>query len=60
MSNSVIKVSRGYYMINVVKAFPTYTLDAHFGYYKGNISAPVGLLLKEVRWWQKALTLFDV
>ena len=40
-------------MINVVKAFPTYSLSAHFGYYKGDIVAPAGLLIKQVRIWKK-------
>jgi hypothetical protein len=43
-------------MVNVVKAFPTYSLDAHFGYYKGNKLSPVKMLLKEVRIWKKVLT----
>jgi hypothetical protein len=43
-------------MVNVVKAFPTYSLDAHFGYYKSEILAPVRMLLKEVRVWKKVLT----
>ena len=47
-------------MVNVVKAFPTYSLDAHFGFYKGTIYSPRGMLLKEVRIWKKVLTEDDV
>ena len=47
-------------MVNVVKDFPTYSLDAHFGYYKGTIYSPVAMLLKEVRIWKKVLTEDDV
>lgn len=47
-------------MVNIVKAFPTYSLDAHFGYYKGNIFSTIGMLLKEVRIWKKVLTKDDV
>ena len=47
-------------MINVVKAFPTYSLQAHFGYYKGEDYAPANVLLKDVRLWRKYLTETDV
>jgi hypothetical protein len=47
-------------MVNVVKAFPTYSLDAHFGYYKGNNFSPVKMLLKEVRIWKKVLSESEV
>ena len=47
-------------MVNVVRAFPTYSLDAHFGYYKGNNFSPVRMLLKEVRIWKKVISGDDV
>lgn len=43
-------------MVNNVKGFPTYSLNSHFGYYKGDLLSPVKMLLKEVRIWKKVFT----